>query len=187
MSKKSVLCVLLSLGLVAGLSSGFAQHGITFSADVSTSLMLKPYVGENVAYTYTLDNGVAFGGGVRVIENFWHNGSESIIYTAPYAEFGYKWYFLDLGALLANEYEHYVMFYGRTGFNFGGWSVGRTKISVLTALEISPTLFSVEAESDGTVEGQTGAAIGSAFVTAFGSVFNIVKLCVGVTCYLPIK
>src|SRR5574344_1557632 len=108
MSKKSFLCVLLSLGLATGLSSAFAQHGITFSADVSSSLMLKPYVGENVAYTYTLDNGVAFGGGVRVIENFWHNGAESIIYTVPYAEFGYKWYFLDLGALLASEYDHYA-------------------------------------------------------------------------------
>lgn len=162
----------------------FAEQGILFDVGVESSVMLKPYIYEQVSYIYKWDFGFFLGGDVRVMENIYKiSDSEPIFYFMGGPCLGYKNYYFSGGVFFYNNMESIkdTFFYIRTGYrkNFWQWGIGKGGLDI--ALEVSPTLYIVDTEEDN----DSSAALGAGIASVFSSMLNLLKLNVGVTYLLP--
>lgn len=158
------------------------EQGILFDVGALSSVVLKPYVYEQVSYNYKWDFGLVAGVDLRAMENILKNDGEAEVYFGVGPCIGYKCAYLSGGVLLNNRLQdEKVSFYVRGGYRGSLWQWGKGKGGLDIALEVSPTLYAAQAESDDA----SAAAAGSAIGTAFSSVFNLIKLNIGVTYFLP--
>lgn len=155
------------------------EHGFKFEAGALSSIMLKPYVYEQVGYSYKWDSGFFVGGDIRVSENIIPSSkAEAIAYFMAGPTIGYKNFYLSGGAFFYNNMTSIkdTYFYVRTGASFSPWQWGIGKGGMNIGLEFSPTLYITDSEN----------GLEAGFGTLFGSMFNLIKLNVGVTYYLPL-
>lgn len=175
MKKSIVLSALLFV-----LAPIFAnEHGFKFDVGASCSIMLKPYVYEQVGYSYKWDSGFFVGGDIRVSENIIPSSkAEPIFYFMGGPTLGYKNFYLSGGVFFFNNMTSIkdTFFYIRTGANFSPWQWGKGKGGMDIALEFSPTRYIPSTEN----------SLENGLVTLFGTIFNFVKLNVGVTYFLPL-
>lgn len=155
------------------------EHGFKFEVGAAVSVIGKPYINEQVGYSYKWDNGFFLGGDIRISENIVRTSkAEPVVYFMGGPTLGYKIYYLSGGALFHNSMASIkdTSFYIRSGLNFSPWQWGAGKGGINVGLELSPTVYLVEGDND------LGAALGSVITT----VLNIVKLNIGVTYFLPL-
>lgn len=177
MKKKSIALATLLFSVLAPIFAN--EHGFKFETGALSSIMLKPYVYEQVGYSYKWDSGFFAGGDIRFLENIIPSSKEEpIVHFMCGPTFGYKNFYLSGGAFFYNNMTSIkdTYFYARTGISFSPWQWGKGNGGMDIGLEISPTLYIPDSEDE--LEAGLGAL--------FGSLFNLIKLNVGVTYYLPL-
>ena len=170
-------------------SSGL-EYGINFGAGVETSFILKPYIYESTSFMIKPTENFSADLGVRVLFNTLKSSKEPLVYLLPTFTITFHHFYLGGGAFIdftdSNSEDNsnsIVSWQVRAGAVFGNWEWGPGIGNVDIGLSFSPTVIIAEtSESDNEAGAALGAAIGSIFLT----IFNIVKLNVGVTWFLPL-
>lgn len=152
------------------------EFGIYIGADLSESVMLKTYIAEDLNVMFRFTNGIALDGGVRIVENIIRNDPEPYVYIIPCLDFRYKHFYIGGGVLLPVGDSMEPSFFARIGGAFGDWNWGPGKGEMNIGVEVSPMLYWIS----------TDDSIGSAFGSVFATIFNCVKIDVGVKWFLPI-
>lgn len=174
------LFITLLAGVLFILPLSAFEHGPEFGVGVVGSI--KPYTYESAAYKLKWDN-FAIDMGARVLENVVPSSNEPIIMFEPginiYTGTEDAQFYLG-GGMFVNigrgTTETAISGYFRTGCTFGNWDWGTGKGGMDIGLEASPTIFIPDSENEAEV------AVGA----IFGTLFNILKLNVGVTYFLPL-
>lgn len=179
MKKKSIVLATLLFSVLAPIFAN--EHGFKFGLGGLSSIMLKPYTYEQVGYSYKWDSGFFAGGDIRFLENIIPSSKEEpIVHFMFGPTFGYKNFYLSGGAFFFIHNNtvsiEEISFYVRTGASFSPWQWGKGKGGMDIGLEFSPTLYIPNSES----------GLESGLVVLFGTLFNLIKLNVGVTYYLPL-
>lgn len=174
MWKFKKLTVAAFFAAVLSLPAFSFDYGINFNAGLDASLInIYPY--ENITFKIEADNSVGVEAGVRLLENF---GFVPHFYANPYIQFDAGHWYLGGGLMFPTDWspDDELLWFVRTGFLFGNWDIGRGKGNIDLGLELSPTVYIVDDAED-----QLGSAIGSVFLT----LFNIFKVNLGFSWYLP--
>lgn len=171
MKKRFLLSFVLTTFFILPLSA--LEHGPVVSVGVQGPVNVYPY--ESVAYKLMWEDfGIDFG--LTILEN--------PIYKCPLFSFepGLNIYFGNFyiggGLFITNYNELQVQYYARLGGIIGNWDLGPGKAGIDLGLSASPTVIVIDDEE---------SAIGSAVGTVFATIFNIIKLNVGFTYYIPIS
>lgn len=152
------------------------EKGINFGAGVSSSIMGRPYAEEEIAFRMKFKNGFGFDAGIMAMENLMKTGNEPFLYCAPFADLYYKHFYIGGGALIQTGEEINITPCIRTGFEFGNWNCGNGVLNMRIGLECTATPYNAT-DSDNAFSNALGSAI--------GSVFNVPKLSLGATYFLP--
>ncbi|MCQ2597206.1 MAG: hypothetical protein MJ181_05100 [Treponema sp.] len=196
LTKKLIIAV-CSLFLFAG--AAFCEEGFNMSAGVgmASSLILKPYVYEDVNFDYEFSNGIALGGGVRLNQNItravYRNTegnvvtSEALLYTMPYLMFQAGHFTMEGGFSISEDTpEFWKSPFVKLGGDFPIWDCGRGKIGIDFGVEVWVSTVAVKpAESDGSAGDALASGIATGIGTAFATIFNIPKVSLGMKYYLP--
>lgn len=169
MKRRFLLLAVLLSGLM--LPAAAMDFGIETSAGAEG--MIKLYTFENIAFKMNFESNFSFDIGCRFTENILKTSREPAIYFAPGINLYYYNYYLGGGAFLAANQQ--PSFFLRTGGVFGDWDWGPGKGNMIIGAVFSPTIYAPD----------TGDAASDAIGGIIGTIFNIVKLEVGVSWYLP--
>jgi len=180
--------------LILGLSCIYAQEeqapneeseikwGMSFGGGLETSLLLRPYIYESTAFVIQPTEYFNADFGVRILLNPFKNSQEPFFYVLPTLNITFYHFYIGGGAFFDfTDSDMQVGWHARSGVVFGDWDWGTGKGNLNIGLSISPTVFIVDAEDSEDSSAKAGAAIASIFT----SLFNILKLEVGVTWFLP--
>lgn len=175
MKRKFIISLLLTTFFVLPLSA--FEHGPVIGGGIVGAM--KPYAYESLAYKMDWDY-VDLDFGVRVLENVLYNTNEPLISLEPginvYFGSNKASYYVGGGFFIAPGFTSDIAGYFRTGCTFGDWDWGKGQGGMDIGLEMSPTICYLESDDE------LGTAIGS----IFGTIFNIVKLNIGVTYFIPV-
>lgn len=149
--------------------------GVNFNAGIRPS-MVNVYVYEDVAFRMEFDDTFGTEIGVDLMENF---AFAPYFYFSPYVSLYFDGFYLTGGILFHTRMNSFEDIYpwGEVGWRFGEWQMGPGIGNVDLALNISPTIALAE----------TGDELGDALGSIFATIFNMLKLKVGFSWYLPIK
>ena len=149
--------------------------GVNFNAGIRPS-MVNVYVYEDVAFRMEFDDTFGTEIGVDLMENF---AFAPYFYFSPYVSLYFDGFYLTGGILFHTRMNSFEDIYpwGEVGWRFGDWQMGPGIGNVDLALNISPTIALAE----------TGDELGDALGSIFATIFNMLKLKVGFSWYLPIK
>ncbi len=175
MRKIKKLTVAALFAAVLSLPAFSFDYGINFNAGLDASLInIYPY--ENITFKIETDSSIGFEAGVRFLENF---SFVPHFYTNPYIQFDAGHWYLGGGLMFPSDWsaDDELLWFARTGFLVGNWDIGRGKGNIDIGLEISPTVYIVDESEDD---------LGNAFGTLFGTLFNIFKVNLGFSWYLPL-
>ena len=149
--------------------------GVNFNAGVRPSIV-NVYVYEDVAFRTVFDDTFGAEFGVDLMENFVF---APYFYFNPYISLYFDGFYITGGALFhtrLNSIED-VLPWGEVGWRFGDWQMGPGIGNIDVGLNFSPTIALSE----------TGDELGDALGSIFATIFNVIKLKVGFSWYLPIN
>jgi hypothetical protein len=117
------------------------------------------------------------------MENIVRTSKEPIVYLIPFADFWLKHWYLGGGAIfqvpMGSDFT--VVPLVHTGWNVGMWECGQGRIGIDLGVEFSPTVSLIESSGE-EPEDALGDALGSVFTT----IFNAIKINLGVCWLLPL-
>ena len=151
------------------------DFGVNFNAGVRSSL-INPYVYENITFRAEFNDTFGAEIGVDMMENFLFS---PYFYFAPTISLYAGGFYIAGGVLFHTRMNSIsdVLPYGELGWRLGDWQMGPGIGNVDIGINISPTIALTD----------TGNAAGDALGSIFATLFNIFKLKVGFSWYLPIK
>lgn len=175
MKKRFFISILLTAFFVLPVSA--FEHGPVIGGGVVGAI--KPYAYESLAYKLDWDY-VDIDFGVRVLENILYNQNEPLISLEPginiYFGSNKASYYIGGGFFVTPGFSSEIAGYARTGGVFGGWDWGIGKGSLDIGLEMSPTICYIEGDDE----------LESGLSSVIGTIFNILKLNLGVTYFIPV-
>ncbi|MBO4507242.1 MAG: hypothetical protein J5747_01230 [Spirochaetaceae bacterium] len=173
MKKRFILIGIILALVIAPVAA--MDIGVNFNAGVRPS-MVNVYLYEDVAFRMEFNDTFGAEVGVDLMENF---AFAPYLYFSPYISFYADGFYLTGGVLFhtrMNSIED-VYPWGEVGWRFGDWQMGPGIGNVDVGVNISPTIALAE----------TGDDLGDALGSIFATIFNMLKLKVGFSWYLPIK
>ena len=174
---KKKFLIFLALISLSTVPLSAVEWGAQFGAGVDTSLV-HVYTYESAAIKFTANDYFKVDLGIRILNDFFKEENSPFFFFMPTLNITVWHIYLGGGLCMSGKTDYDVTFQGRVGTTFGNWEWGQGIGGMDIGLELSPTVLMVSAdESDSAL----GAALGSIFLT----IFNMLKLNVGVTWYVP--
>ena len=175
MRKIKKLTVTALLAAVLSLPAFSFDYGINLNAGLAQS-WINSYPYQNVTFKIETDSSLGVEAGMRFLENF---SFVPHFYANPYIQLDAGHWYIGGGLMFPSDWssDDEFLWFARTGFLVGNWDIGPGKGNIDFGLELSPTVYIVE-----DAENQLGNAIGTAFLT----LFNIFKVNLGFSWYLPL-
>lgn len=170
--KKRLLAGIFFLASFLPLSA--FDYGLNFNAGIDTSI-INLYLYQNVTFKIQSEEKTGAEVGLRVLENA---SFSPHFYFNPFIQFDLSHWYVGGGLMLPSNMASSddLLWFVRTGVLFGNWDMGSGKGDIDIGLELSPTIYIDEDAKD----------LGGALASIFGTIFNLVKLNVGFTWYLPL-
>ena len=176
---KKRLLILFTVISLSAMPLAAVEYGVVLGAGLDSSFVhIYPY--ESAAFKTSFNDIFSVDVGIRVLDNFSKDTNAPLFFFMPTINFTI-WHFYIGGGLCMSgktQYDYDVIFQLRTGSTFGNWKWGEGYGGMDVGIEISPTIVTVSQDEDTTA---AGAAIGSVIL----SMFNMLKLNIGVTWYIP--
>lgn len=178
--KKSILAIIALISLSSA-SLAAVEFGAVFGAGIDSSLVhIYPY--ESAAVQMKVNDYFKTDVGVRILNDFSAFKDETVPFFFFMPTINITVWHIYLGGGLCmsgkTDYGYDIIFQLRTGATFGNWEWGQGIGGMDVGLELSPTVLKVSQDESTSA---AGAAIGSIFL----SLFNMIKLNIGVTWYVP--
>jgi hypothetical protein len=176
---KKRLFVFLTLISLLTVRLTAVEYGAVFGAGLDTSLV-HPYIYESAAVQMKVNDMFKVDLGLRVLDDFFKEGDGPLFFFMPTINITVWHIYLGGGLCMSGKtnYEYDIIFQLRAGATFGNWEWGKGYGGMDVGLELSPTVVTVAQDED---TNAAGAAIGSIFLT----LFNMFKMNIGVTWYVP--
>ena len=176
---KKRFLIFLALISLSTVPLSAVEWGAQFGAGLDSSIVhIYPY--ESAAVRFTANDYFKVDLGVKILNDFFKEENSPLFFFMPTLNIT-VWHIYVGGGLCMSaktDYGYDVIFQGRVGTTFGNWEWGPGIGGMDIGFELSPTVLMVSQDENTTA---TGAAIGSVFL----SLFNMLKLSVGVTWYVP--
>lgn len=162
------------------------KYGLCLGGGFQSSVLLKPYIYESTSFMIQPTEYFSADLGLGVLMNPLKSSQEPFVYLMPVLNITFYHFYIGGGPFfILDGSETIVSFFVRTGAVLGNWDWGSGKGNLDIGFSVSPTLYLVDVEKKGSKEEQSSAAFGAAIGSIFGSIFNVFKLSVGVTWFLP--
>lgn len=176
---KKRFLIFLALITLSTVPLSAVEWGAQFGAGLDSSLV-HVYTYESAAVKFTVNDYFKVDLGIRVLNDFFKKENSPFFFFMPTLNITVWHIYLGGGLCMSGktDYGYDVIFQGRIGTTFGDWEWGQGVGGMDIGLELSPTVLTVSKEES---DSALGAALGSVFL----SLFNMLKLNVGVTWYVP--
>lgn len=175
------LCAFFALSTAAFCETGW---NLDLSSGVDLSGGLKPYIYLESGVDYEFESGFKLGAGIRGDVNILHQqyrvgdslNSEGWVFGIPYLMLGYKGFSLEGGIVFSSEsFESFGVPFVKIGGEVLFAEMEKGKLGIEFGAAYWPSLYLVKPETDD-ANAELGAGIGTVFLT----LFNMVKVNVGV-------
>jgi hypothetical protein len=176
---KKRLFVFLTLISLLTVRLTAVEYGAVFGAGLDTSLV-HPYIYESAAVQMKVNDMFKVDVGLRVLDDFFKEGDGPLFFFMPTINITVWHIYLGGGLCMSGKtnYGYDIIYQLRLGTTFGNWEWGKGYGGMDIGFELSPTVVTVAQDED---TNAAGAAIGSIFLT----LFNMFKMNIGVTWYVP--
>lgn len=150
------------------------DYGVNFNAGVKQSFV-NTYVYQDITFRFAFNDTFGAELGANLLESFVLSPH---FYYAPMLRLYISHFYIDGGLIFYPDMKDAgdMLFFAGLGCTFGDWQLGPGIGNIDIGIECSPTPGIVASEDPG------AAAVGSVFVT----LFNIFKLKLGFSWYLPL-
>ncbi len=171
--KKTLVIISILLILVITPAAAL-DFGVNFNAGVRPS-MINVYTYQNVAFRMEFTESFGMEAGLDVMENYVYS---PYFYFSPMLSLYFEGFYLAGGATFnsAMTSPSETAFYFETGFRFGDWQLGPGIGNVDVGFNFSPTVYNAD----------TGDGVSDMISSVFGTIFNLFKLKIGFSWYLPL-
>ncbi len=172
---KKTLVIAGIILILASVPVAALDYGINFNGGIKTSFV-NPYVYEDVSFRMEFNDTFGAEIGLDVMENFQFS---PYFYFCPMIGLYAGDFYINGGVMFFTTMTSpsEILFFGELGWRFADWQIGPGIGSIDTGISISPTI----------VMTNTGDGLGDAIGSSLLTIFNILKIKVGFSWYLPLK